>query len=371
MQKATRKQIKRHNQQLVLRALYAELADNRAALAQKTGLTKPTISNIVSELMAQGLVKEGGRGVSTASGGKRPRLLYFVPTARQLIAVTINSEQILGCLAYLDGSVVARHHLEVDEGDDIQQLLQQVINALIAQEDAPLLCVSVGVPGVVDDVTDYITSSALGWHDVSLVAQLHEAYDLPIIVGNNTEFATRVRAIQLDVPDVLVTVLVSDMIEVGMTIDGETYQHGADINRLTTTAGDLKQLEWRNVHQRVQELRQIHPDSRLPAEYLNYPFIRRALLQDDAAALQLLDELSSRLAHLYAWVIALARPTEITLAGHISLLGAPLIEAIYDRLLQLLPAISVNRVHLTLVRDDDLALQGAITTALSQELGIL
>ena len=49
MEKATRKHVKRHNRQLVMRAIYEAKADNRAALAQETGLTKPTVSNIVSD----------------------------------------------------------------------------------------------------------------------------------------------------------------------------------------------------------------------------------------------------------------------------------------------------------------------------------
>jgi DNA-binding IclR family transcriptional regulator len=54
--KATRTQLRRHNRLLILRAIYAGEADNRAALAQATGLAKPTVSELVTELIESGLV---------------------------------------------------------------------------------------------------------------------------------------------------------------------------------------------------------------------------------------------------------------------------------------------------------------------------
>ena len=104
-QKATRSQVRQYNQQLVLRLVYSGQADNRAALAQKSGLTKPAVSNLVADLIDEGLLEEGGYGDSTESGGKRPRLLKFVSEARQAIGVSINYDRFIGMLTNLDGQV--------------------------------------------------------------------------------------------------------------------------------------------------------------------------------------------------------------------------------------------------------------------------
>jgi DNA-binding MarR family transcriptional regulator len=71
--KLTAQQLKEHNQRLVLKAIYSRQAASRAALAQETGLTRPTVSQIVAELLELGLVLEAGHGES--SGGKPPMLL--------------------------------------------------------------------------------------------------------------------------------------------------------------------------------------------------------------------------------------------------------------------------------------------------------
>lgn len=372
MEKATRRQVKRHNQQLVLRAIYEGVADNRAALARETSLTKPTVSTIVSDLIDVGLVEEGGRGESTSSGGKRARLLNFIPTARQLIAITINTEQILGCLAYLDGAVIARHHVSLQQGNDIYVSLTHAINALIAQTDAPLMCVCIGVPGRVNEDEGMVDSSpSLGWYDVPLADELYSQFDLPIFLGNNTEFATRARYTSSNDAESLVTIFVGDTIEIGSTLDGNTYQYGGDIAALEAPNGKISRLEWQNIQQRVQDLVNLHPESALNVEQLTYLHIKRGIFLQDETALFLLEDISVTLTHIYAWILALMRPTQIVLAGQMSLIGKPLLNAVQQKLEDTFDARTLGRVSLTLAQDDDLTLQGAIANALQKELGIV
>src|SRR5688500_14922437 len=131
--KATKSQVRLHNRQLVLRAVYNGLASNRAALAQETGLTKPTISDLVAELMEEGLLVEEGLGESSTIGGKRPILLRFVPDARQVIGVSINGTLIRGMLTNLDGRIIAEHYTEIPQHEDLSQVLIETINGLVAQ----------------------------------------------------------------------------------------------------------------------------------------------------------------------------------------------------------------------------------------------
>ncbi len=125
--KATHSQLKRHNQQLLLRAVYGGLADNRAALAQETGLAKPTVSELVSELIEAGLLVEEGHGHSTEGGGKRPRLLKFVPESRHVIGISLNEERALGALGILNGQITAQHYIDLEgaQGDEVVEILQR------------------------------------------------------------------------------------------------------------------------------------------------------------------------------------------------------------------------------------------------------
>ena len=105
--KATHNALKRHNRLLLLRAVSEGEADNRAALAQVTGLAKPTVSDLISELLEEGLLIEIGHGEAGESGGKRPILLRFAPDSRQVIGVSIGSQRVRAVLSNLEGRVIA------------------------------------------------------------------------------------------------------------------------------------------------------------------------------------------------------------------------------------------------------------------------
>lgn len=376
--KATREQLKRHNRRLILRAIYEELADNRAALALETGLAKPTVSDIVSELIERGFIEEGGHGSSTTSGGKRPRLLRFVPTARQVIGVTIDTSEIVGCLANCDGRIVAQHHIQIEEARDstLLTLLEYAINALIAQMDAPLLCVSVGVPGIVNNVRGVVKSSPLlGWHNLALTEHLSARYNAPAYVSNNTELAARAQIAYNTgkEPQNLVTVLVNHAVEVGIAFDGGMHHHGSEINTLclaTAASRRVEFLSWSHVEARLREVRTQHKSSLL-AEHPTYLHIRHAVHEQDRAALILQNEIAVVLAEIYAWIIGLIRPDEIALAGSISDLGEPLINLIRQQIMELLPDDAVEPVTLSLARGKNLSILGAVANALQKELGIL
>jgi Mn-dependent DtxR family transcriptional regulator len=68
-QKATRAGVKEHNRRLILRFVFSGEAVSRVKLARLTGLAKPTVSDIVSDLIEDGLLEESGRGEATESGG--------------------------------------------------------------------------------------------------------------------------------------------------------------------------------------------------------------------------------------------------------------------------------------------------------------
>ena len=62
-----------HNRSLVLQTLYRAEQQSRADIARETGLTKVTVSDLVAELMLEGLVIETGH--REGSPGKPATLL--------------------------------------------------------------------------------------------------------------------------------------------------------------------------------------------------------------------------------------------------------------------------------------------------------
>src|SRR5687767_1896488 len=156
-EKATHQQTRTFNQQLVLRAIYDRNETSRAELARLTGLTRTSVSDLVGELLRDGLVEEVGTGPST--GGKAPILVRVGPDARHLIGVDLTEPAFSAALVNLRGKIVRsiRLPLEGRDGEEAVQLMLTLIDSLAnSNGTSPLLGIGIGAPGVIDSRTGTI-----------------------------------------------------------------------------------------------------------------------------------------------------------------------------------------------------------------------
>jgi predicted NBD/HSP70 family sugar kinase len=91
---------------LVLDLIRAARTISRVELATATGLTGATISEVVRELMTDGLVIEAGRGAPT--GGKPRTLVQLDPRARYSVGIQLERNTCVIVLVDLAGRPVAR-----------------------------------------------------------------------------------------------------------------------------------------------------------------------------------------------------------------------------------------------------------------------
>ena len=387
--KATRSQIKQHNHRLILRSVYNGMAETRVGLAAFTGLAKPTVSEIVTSLMEQGFLAETGYGESTESGGKRPTLLRFVPDARHVIGLSVTETGIEAALAYMDGTISARHNLMFSSTSvPLIRAIRATVNALMAQLDPPrdqphrplrpLLCIGVGVPGQVDmDEGVILSSSLLGLREVALADHLRVYAKVPVYIANQTELAARAQMSSWRSTGVqnLVMLLIRETVEVSFVSGGSVYHAG----------GALGDMHLDAVDQPLQDVFQAHTlrtrwsqltDEALPAptqqsDTMFFLHLRSLSRTQHPVAQTLFQEIGEKMAQLLSWVMTLMRPDHITLAGPLHNLGPTLLEIIRTQLAARLGVDSLPRLGLSLVTDSYLSARGAMAFALEEELGLV
>ncbi len=373
--KATREQLREHNRRLVLRMLYQGEVNTRAALATVTGLTKPTVSSIVGELIGDGLVVEEGLGRSSGSGGKRPTLLAFNPRARHIIGVVVGTRQVSAVLADLAGVSSAVHVVEFEATGvaAVISAIENVVAALVPQLDAPLLAVGVAVPGRVrpgDGVVRH--SAALALHDEPLAAPLSARLGVPVHVGNFAELCALGQygyGLGEDDPaGTLVAMTLDEDLELGVVMHPSGAHFGSE---LAVSMVEELGLGWSALKARAEQLLLEHPDSLLNAAPLRYLSIRRAAADGDEAAALLRAELAAALARPLAWVMAVLQPNNVSLAGGVTDLGEGFLALLKGEAEKLLGRGALDDVVLSMSYSRRLGAMGAVALANLAELELV
>lgn len=183
--------VRRHNLSLVSRAV-AEAPSSRSELAQRTGLTKATVSSLVDVLLARGLLIEGA--APSARVGRPARPVSLNPDGPVALGIEINVDYIAGCLLNLPGTERGSRRLGLDNRTRRpSEILRQMIELcaeLRAEVGAPLIGAALAVPGVVGADQRVLRAPNLpSLTEVGLAAELAEALGLAEVrVDNEANF---------------------------------------------------------------------------------------------------------------------------------------------------------------------------------------
>jgi predicted NBD/HSP70 family sugar kinase len=226
-ERATHKQTRTFNQQLVLRALHDRSPLSRADLARLTGLTRTSVGDLVGTLIEDGLIEEVGRGRS--SGGRSPILLQVAPDGRHLIGLDLGEAQFSGAVVNLRGEILRSIHLPVEgrTGDAAVELVVHLVDALRADVRCPLLGIGIGAPGIIDTSTGTVRWSVnLDWAELRLGPLLEQRYGVPVVVANDSHAAAlaELTFFRRPRPHNLIVIKVGRGVGAGIILNGQLFQ---------------------------------------------------------------------------------------------------------------------------------------------------
>ncbi|MFC7342608.1 ROK family transcriptional regulator [Saccharopolyspora griseoalba] len=183
------------NRAVVLDTIRRHGEISRVELAQRTGLTAQTMSNIVRALMDDGLVTENGHAPST--GGKRRVLLKVVPDACAAVGLHLDPERITGVLLDLAGGVLLRttRRLPADPAPAaVAAALTRTGQHLVRRSGLPaerVLGTGLAVPGPMDSAHRTVLDppNLPGWTEVPLADLVEERFEVPVVMDNDATAA--------------------------------------------------------------------------------------------------------------------------------------------------------------------------------------
>lgn len=356
-----------HNRSLVLQTLYTQGAQSRADVARQTGLTRVTVSDLVAELIGEGLVVELGQR-EDARPGKPATLIDVDRTGFHIVALDLSEHtRFRGAVLDLDGGIVAQAEVALDgaTGERAVELVLELLDGLLALTNARVLGIGVGSPGVVEPNGVVHSAPNLGWTDLPLQERLAAAFHLPVHVANDANVA--VLAEHASAPGDLILVKVGHGVGAGLIVGGRPVlgagSAAGEIGHVVVgtdggprcACGKHGCLEaWLAV-------------PRLSAE------LERLGTTDAAASAreETLREAGRRLGIVLAPVVGALNLSEVVLSGPAELLDGPLIEATVETLRNRTMAEHHRDLRLRMTaHGQDIVLRGAAVMVLSGQLGV-
>lgn len=192
--------LRESNLALVARTIYAtETPLSRAGVAARTAMTRSTVSRLVDDLVAAGLVVEHER--RTVTGPGRPATPLVPGSGVVALGLQVNTSYLAARLIDLGGHVVAER-VEYDDlvgcdpGPTLSRLgvmaREVVARGLGARAVRPRVAgAGLALPGIVSPSGRLLRAPNLGWSDLSPadVLDARATGGLPLRVGNEADLA--------------------------------------------------------------------------------------------------------------------------------------------------------------------------------------
>lgn len=188
-----RQPVRRGSQAAILRTIYHFGPVKRSQIAEYLGLTMPTITTNINEMIARGIVRETGLAAPQGSSGRRARPVDIVPESRHFIGVEMQGSRWAVCLLDFRGKALFAEsgtspHQGYDENmQSVRRMICRAVSACaltLEQIDGIGIC----TPGLVNRAEGILEMRAgLNWTGKNIrrdIARL-TGYTGPVSVENN------------------------------------------------------------------------------------------------------------------------------------------------------------------------------------------
>ncbi len=357
------------NATTLLRLLLKQDSISRVDLSRMTGLTKTTISSIINEFIALGIVEESST-ISTGNVGKSPTPLHIRKEAVYTVGAHLGREKVKTVLMDARMNIISRKKGLSYEGLGPKRVLERLFLSIedsmkdAEKHNIKVGAIGIGVPGPLDAQTGVVKHPPKfeRWKDVPLGEIVHEKYKLPIWIENDANVGVLAEKWHGGGKDLknFVYILINEGIGAGVVIDDELYQGAYDY------VGEIGHILFYD-HGKFRYLEDISGldilIKRARSQGLNIKNVKDIsdLLQtNDKVACSIVKEIASLVGTAVINVIHIIGPEAVFIGGKMAVLGDALIQPIREIVSMYLFGDQKVEVRLSEIPEDAVAIGAAI-----------
>jgi predicted NBD/HSP70 family sugar kinase len=340
------------NRSIVLDILREGRAVSRVELARRTGLSKPTVSSIIEDLVGGGLVREMGAETPTHRTGRPPSLLVYNERAVAFAGIQFGVNTTHVAIADGLGNLVATSTTPAVHGDldqsvrDAQRALREAMTSAGVRR-SQLRGAGIAVPGLVDVATGRcIVAPNIGWRDAPVRQRIEAALRVPVVVANSTHAAAIAEA-RLSGAEYasLVWVYAGSGVGAGIVVDGALFTgprgfageigHAPAIdNGVRCSCGNRGCVETMAGTTAIARLaeeaieRGAGPALTKHRGQVTAEVVARLADQGDPDALAVIGEAGDHLGRAIAYVIDTLSPTAVVMGGPLAMMSGAYVDAV-------------------------------------------
>ena len=158
----------------------------RPAIAQQTGLSVSSLTNITSYLLDMGLLCENGME-HVDRVGRKGTLLRFRAEAYNLICVFLNQDSIRISLTDLEGNMITDSQIptsNLQPQSFIDMVHDKVMSLIQKYGKERILGIEIAISGLILNESRFVISASLKWTEFNLREKLEKETGIPVFLGN-------------------------------------------------------------------------------------------------------------------------------------------------------------------------------------------
>ncbi|NEW06789.1 ROK family transcriptional regulator [Paenibacillus sp. SYP-B3998] len=220
--------LKKINTVMVLNLIRRQGPISRADIAKALNISRPTISNLVAQLLGDGEVIEIGEGES--KGGKKPILLQINSDNAYVVGIHLSHPVTKIALANNVGDILARKDINTDTLDNIAAHLTEIIGECFQTAGLSikkLSSIGIGISGIVNPTTGEIIHARFfpSLKGKQLKKKLKSKFKVPVLIDNDVYMGLIGQESVLEMkPSSMAFVTIGEVVGLGMIMDGKVFR---------------------------------------------------------------------------------------------------------------------------------------------------